>query len=258
MQPARYRAPDLLAQQQEHYEDEIYPFFEEYCFSCHGDGRQVEAGINLFAATDLADIGLNEGKWGRVLGMLESGQMPPKDERQPAQFDRDDIAGFIEEELDAYVRAMRPDPGRVTARRLNRQEYNNTIRDLLSIETNPASAFPVDDSGYGFDNIGDVLSLSPLLMEKYLTAAENVVTAAMAVELEIPGDDETAERDIFVCGHTEGEHVRGCAKMVIRRFASRAYRRPVTRSEVRDLARLVTLVENEGDTFEDGIQLALN
>ena len=71
------------------------------------------------------------------------------------------------------------DPGRVTARRLNRVEYNNTIRDLLGVPARPADEFPVDDSGYGFDNIGDVLSVSPMLMEKYMAAAENVSRLAV-------------------------------------------------------------------------------
>src|SRR5438552_4045347 len=72
-----------------------------------------------------------------------------------------------------------PDPGRVTIRRLNRAEYNNTIRDLTGIDFQPAADFPEDDSGYGFDNIGDVLSLSPVLLEKYLAAAEKILDMAM-------------------------------------------------------------------------------
>src|SRR5207344_242664 len=75
--------------------------------------------------------------------------------------------------------AATANPGRVTARRLNRTEYNNTIHDLLGVSLQPADAFPVDDSGYGFDNIGDVLSLSPLLLEKYLSAARTVARAAV-------------------------------------------------------------------------------
>ncbi len=73
----------------------------------------------------------------------------------------------------------RADPGRVTARRLNRYEYNNTVRDLLAVDFQPAADFPADDSGYGFDNIGDVLSLSPVLMEKYLAAAEKIARIAI-------------------------------------------------------------------------------
>src|ERR1700757_3943712 len=77
--------------------------------------------------------------------------------------------------------AAKPGPGRVTARRLNRYEYNNTIRDLLAIDFRPAADFPADDSGYGFDNIGDVLSLSPVLMEKYLHAAEKIAKSAIGI-----------------------------------------------------------------------------
>jgi hypothetical protein len=72
-----------------------------------------------------------------------------------------------------------PNPGRVTARRLNRPEYNNTVRDLLKAHIRPADEFPVDNSGYGFDNIGDVLSLSPMLMEKYLAAARELSRLAV-------------------------------------------------------------------------------
>jgi hypothetical protein len=70
--------------------------------------------------------------------------------------------------------AAKPNAGRVTIRRLNRTEYNNTIRDLLGVDFKPADDFPADDVGYGFDNIGDVLSVSPLLLEKYLAAAETI------------------------------------------------------------------------------------
>lgn len=252
LEPMRARADVELSERQVDYQDEIYPFFDQYCFSCHGKSRQ-KAEVNLFAATDVRDIGQHSSMWTRVLTMLESGQMPPEDEPQPMDFDREDIAGFIEAELDASARAMTPDPGRVTWRRLNRQEYDNTIRDLLGVEARPADSFPVDDSGYGFDNIGDVLTLSPLLMEKYLAAAEEVAGEYMARELAV----EPGESALFVCGHGEGDHSRDCAKTILRSFASRAYRRPATRSEVRDLTGLVSMVRRGGDSFEDGIQLAL-
>ena len=105
--------------------------------------------------------------------------MPPDDEPQPAEHQRQAVAGWLARELTRIDRLTPPDPGRVTARRLNRAEYNNTIRDLLGVDTHPADDFPQDDSGYGFDNIGDVLSLSPALMEKYLSAAEKVSRTAL-------------------------------------------------------------------------------
>ncbi len=89
------------------------------------------------------------------------------------------MSNRIERELQRADAAVRPSPGRVTARRLNRTEYNNTVRDLLGIDFRPADDFPQDDSGYGFDNIADALSMSPVLMEKYLRAAEKVVQTAL-------------------------------------------------------------------------------
>jgi hypothetical protein len=105
--------------------------------------------------------------------------MPPADEPQPPEHLRQAAAAWIEAELARIDRVTPRDPGRVTARRLNRAEYNNTVRDLLGVDLRPADDFPQDDSGYGFDNIADVLSLSPALMEKYLTSAERVARAAV-------------------------------------------------------------------------------
>ena len=89
------------------------------------------------------------------------------------------ITGWIEAAFARQDAQAAPDPGRVTARRLNRVEYDNTVRDLLGVSLRPALDFPQDDSGYGFDNNGDVLSLSPALMERYVTAAERVARAAL-------------------------------------------------------------------------------
>ena len=105
--------------------------------------------------------------------------MPPLEEEQPEEAQRQAVATWLERELARIDRVTPPDPGRVTARRLNRNEYNNTIRDLLGVEMRPADDFPQDDAGYGFDNIADVLSLSPVLMEKYLSAADNVARVAL-------------------------------------------------------------------------------
>ena len=94
--------------------------------------------------------------------------MPPEDQEQPSSGERQFVTGWIKATLDRPVPIAEQDPGRVTIRRLNRAEYNNTIRDLVGVDFHPADDFPADDVGYGFDNIGDVLSLSPIFVEKYL------------------------------------------------------------------------------------------
>ena len=117
--------------------------------------------------------------WENVLGKLRSGEMPPKGAKQPRPEDVKAVTQWIEAEFARIDRNTKPDPGRVTAHRLNRFEYNNTIRDLLGVDFHPADDFPADDAGYGFDNIGDVLSLSPVLMEKYFAAAERIAKKAI-------------------------------------------------------------------------------
>src|SRR5205823_10593620 len=107
------------------------------------------------------------------------GEMPPPGAPRPEAAAVQAVTGWLATEFQRLDRLAPPVAGRVTARRLNRAEYDNTVRDLLGVDLRPAEEFPQDDSGYGFDNIGDVLSLSPGLMEKYLAAAEKVARTAI-------------------------------------------------------------------------------
>ena len=110
---------------------------------------------------------------------LRNNAMPPDDEdKQPTLAEREKLVKWVEEFVFA-TDPNHPDPGRVTIRRLNRVEYGNTIRDLVGVKFDAGADFPADDSGYGFDNIGDVLSLPPVLFERYLAAAEKVMSAAI-------------------------------------------------------------------------------
>ena len=112
---------------------------------------------------------------------LRTGEMPPDNKPQPTPQQRDMLVSWIDSTI-FRVDCANPDPGRVTLHRLNRVEYNNTIHDLLGVTFQPADDFPADDSGYGFDNIGDVLSLPPILLEKYLAAAERILNAALITD----------------------------------------------------------------------------
>jgi hypothetical protein len=105
---------------------------------------------------------------------------PPKRKTQPTKEEREFVINWIENALTKVDCGLSRDPGRVTLRRLNRAEYNNTVRDLCGVTVRPADDFPADDVGYGFDNIGDVLSFQPILLEKYMTAAEKVLEAALS------------------------------------------------------------------------------
>lgn len=162
------------------YHADIEPLLRQYCYDCHGDGAE-KGGIALDFHDNLAMLQADRPLWLRVLENMENGVMPPPDSPQPGLEETALIGRWIDEVV-FHHNCAEPDPGRVTIRRLNREEYNNTIRDLTGVRFRPAEDFPADDSGYGFDNIGDVLSLSPVLLEKYLRAAKQVMDAALPTE----------------------------------------------------------------------------
>ncbi len=165
-------------QAQTSFEGTVVPFFAENCVACHNE-RRPAGGLNLESYKTAAAIAQHPETFEQILQRVQHGEMPPKGAPQPSAADVKRFASVLTGELARVEKTVRPDPGRVTARRLNRAEYNNTVRDLLGVASRPADDFPQDDSGYGFDNIGDVLSLSPVLMEKYLTAAERVAREAV-------------------------------------------------------------------------------
>lgn len=156
----------------------VQPFLAKNCYTCH-NAKLATAGLNLQGYEDAAAIEKNRERWDLIFSKIESGEMPPKGMPRPDAVALKAVTDWLQAEFKREDKLIKADPGHITARRLNRAEYNNTVRDLLGVDFHPADDFPQDDSGYGFDNIGDVLSLSPGLMEKYLTAAEKVTRAAL-------------------------------------------------------------------------------
>ena len=126
-----------------------------------------KGGLNLETLRDEATFQSRRRAWVRIREYIEGSVMPPEDSPQPDRTESEEVAAAIKSALDRDDCGKPPNPGRVTIRRLNRAEYNNTIRDLFGVEDRPADEFPSDDVGYGFDNVGDVLGLPPLLMERY-------------------------------------------------------------------------------------------
>jgi mono/diheme cytochrome c family protein len=163
------------------FEKQTLPLLREHCLACHGKDKQ-EADLDLSRFTSEESLLAERRVWEGVLEMIESDAMPPADRPRLPATERRGLVRYLERalfNLDCEDEQA-IDPGRVTIRRLNRVEYNNTIRDLLGVDFRPADDFPSDDVGHGFDNIGDVLTVSPLLVEKYLAAAERVAASAVA------------------------------------------------------------------------------
>lgn len=159
------------------FEKEIKPILSSYCFDCHADGDS-KGDFAMDKYTDIATHLADRKHWLSVWTNVRSQIMPPSDEDQPDTIEKRKLLSWIERDV-FKLDPANPDPGRVTIRRLNRSEYRNAVYDLLGVEYDTRDIFPPDDTGHGFDNIGDVLSISPLLMEKYIAASEEVVNLAL-------------------------------------------------------------------------------
>ena len=146
---------------------------DRYCVVCHNEQART-AGLAL-DKMDIEQVSEGAPVWEKVLRKLRGRAMPPAGMPRPDEATYDSLANYLEGELDGAA----PNPGRPVLHRLNRAEYTNAIRDLLALDIDGASLLPADDSGYGFDNIGDVLSVSPMLLERYMAAARKISRLAI-------------------------------------------------------------------------------
>ena len=165
----------------------LRPMLQTYCWDCHDAGSEIDL------QSDLSAGGIHDDRplWIRVLNQVRAGSMPPEDGTVMDAATRKQFETVVDDLANAVDCVRNPNAGRVALRRLNRYEYRNTIRDLTGVDYQPADDFPGDDVGYGFDNVGDVLSLPPILMERYLDAAETIVGRAILT----PPPAETIEVD---------------------------------------------------------------
>ena len=172
-----------LRGQGDEFDSVVRPVLAETCAKCHGTERPA-GGMSVADLTSAASLLQHREVWDGILRRLRAGDMPPAPVPKPDPARIAAMTAYIERAFDRADASVRPDPGRMTAHRLNRNEYTNTIRDLLGVRFRAENDFPIDDSGDGFDNIGDVLTVSPLLMERYLSAAERI--ARWAISTDIP------------------------------------------------------------------------
>ena len=154
------------------YRTVISPILEKHCYECHGDG--YDKGKVAFDILETDQQILEPDLWLRVLNNTRAGLMPAEQKPRLTPAEQAKLERWIKYGV-FKIDPRHPDPGRVTVRRLNRVEYRNTVRDLLGVDYNTDHEFPPDDTGFGFDNIGDALTTSPMLMEKYVAAAQTIV-----------------------------------------------------------------------------------
>src|SRR5688500_6857110 len=163
---------------------------DRYCVTCHNQKTKT-AGLAL-DSLNLADVPAHADRWEVVVKKLRTATMPPAGMPRPAETASAALATWLEGELDRA--AVTPRPGRALLRRLNRAEYGNTIRDLLDLDVDVTSLLPADDSAFGFDNNADLMTVSPALLERYLTAADRVSALAVGDPATTPGTETYSVR----------------------------------------------------------------
>src|SRR5215471_2695864 len=157
-----------------------------YCYTCHNEKLKT-GGLEL-DKLDLQHIGANAEPWEKVVRKIRAGMMPPAGASRPERSTLDGLASSLETALDRAA-TSNPNPGRTRLHRMNRAEYGNAIRDLIAVDVDPTVLLPADDSSNGFDNIADVLGVSPALLERYVSAAAKISRLAV-------GDPDTAPTDV--------------------------------------------------------------
>ena len=227
------------------YDAQIRPLLNTYCAKCHG-AVKPKHDVNLARFTDVGSIYREPKLWRDVLWQLNERAMPPEGKPQPTEAERTLLIAWIQHTLnnpDPGVIAR--DPGRVTVRRLNRLEYNNTVRDLFDVGVRPADSFPADGAGGGgFDNNADTLFIPPILMEQYLAAADVVLGDAR--------DDR-----LLVAKPSDELSKREAARKVLSHWTFLCFRRPVGDAELERYLKLFDLADARGDPFPAAIRLAL-
>src|SRR5262245_41651918 len=164
---------------EDEYAKDVRPLMGRHCSKCHS-GDKVEAEVDFGQFTTLADARKSLRTWQKVLEMLDTGQMPPKDAKQPSDDERNRLRTWVKTFLKAEARASAGDPGPVVLRRLNTVEYTDTIADLTGVDLKPAREFPADSAaGEGFTNTGNALAMSPALLTKYLDAGKEIARHAV-------------------------------------------------------------------------------
>ncbi len=189
------------------FDKQVQPVLSRYCYGCHNDQKH-KGGLSLEAFRDKAAILQQPKTWELVMHHVQNKEMPPEGKPQPSEAERRLLVSWIEKEV-FQCDCEHPNPGRVTVHRLNRTEYNNTIRDLVGVDFHPADDFPPDDSGYGFDNIGDALSLSPILLEKYFRASQQILQAAIIDTPNTNGPVRRLEAEKFEKTNAQARNQRG-------------------------------------------------
>ncbi len=250
------------------FTDDVAPLFTKYCVSCHS-GKKPAGGM-ILQFQDESEVGQRASNdsdfWSKVVDELASKEMPPsRAKSRPTEEERTLLVDWINRDVLATINHEEPNPGPVSVHRLNNREYANTVRDLLYLpaDWNAAADFPADERGDGFDTNSDTLTLSAVLVEHYLAAAEKSVGYAFNLNAKDIRRDNTlpsrAKLNAPSANFKEDFADRQAkVRLNIEVFAPRAFRRPVSKEEIDGLMHFAALsFTHDGESFDKATGLAI-
>lgn len=213
------------------FQNEVVPLLNTYCIECHGNDSS-SGELNIEKMITQRPLVINREQWINVIEQAKNRVMPPEDATQPNEEERAELVLTLHKAIYDFDYSQIKDPGFESARRLTHQEYDNTIRDLFGVELRRAQEFPSDLAGRsGFNNSANTLFMQPLLMERYMGAADDVVAALLPDHPETDQQKKVYASVFFTRARTPNDEPR-VAKAVLGRFLSRAFRRPLTNKEL--------------------------
>ncbi|HLV81486.1 MAG TPA: DUF1592 domain-containing protein, partial [Chthonomonadaceae bacterium] len=231
------------------YATQIRPVLQQFCMGCHG-GPTPSGGLDLTTFRDLNSVQRDPTTWRMVLARLSQKSMPPKGMPRPTEAQYTRLIAWLTPIVNGTSSAppqvvTKPDPGRILLHRLSRTEYNNTVRDLFGVTSRPADSFPADGGGGGgFDNNADTLYIPPILLERYLDAADTIL-------------QEAKPERLFFAHPGPGLRPREAARQILAYFAYRAFRRPVEPAELARLMGLYDGASRQGAPFREAVKRGL-
>ncbi|HIK92683.1 MAG TPA: DUF1592 domain-containing protein, partial [Planctomycetes bacterium] len=243
---------EIVAAGRQDFHQQIIPLLKAACFECH-DGESANGDLDLEALVGTTPLVVNRSHWINVIQQLKVRSMPPADADQPSEADRRTMAAWLTNSIENFDYSTVRQPGYEPARRLTHAEYNNTVRDLTGIDLRPADRFPVDMTATsGFENSANSLFVQPILMERYVGAAEAIVAGAWPDKSVASPAQRVAWRTLL--GDVRDLSANGAAEDVLRRFATRAYRRPIQLDELESLTSYFKQRVRDGASAETALK----
>ncbi|HEU0120542.1 MAG TPA: DUF1588 domain-containing protein [Bryobacteraceae bacterium] len=239
----------LYAQQPGYSFDHAQKFLVQYCEKCHQDKAPL-GGFRLSRVATPESLKADANRWLSLTNRVKNGEMPPKGAPAPPIDAREAFGAYVHEAVHQAACSSGIVPGRTLIRRLNRDEYSHTIRDLLDMHMDIARSLPIDGAGgEGFDNAAETLFLSPLHSEKYLEVAK--------FAMDFAAKEYKSHARIFIAKPGPGVTPEQAARKIVNAFLPRAFRRPTTPAEAEPYIELFRAAQQQGETFEAAVLYAL-